>query len=188
MPRAHPEFDSELQKLLPLLQNGDRDAGHRALEAVRPLVRHRLERLGARNNFPDVDTDDLVQETQAAASRALVASRFDSPRAFRAWIVKIATNKLRDQLRSQHRERREETGAGFEFDAVPVRAREGGDEREGWQRVCRATEGVPDLSRRVVVLRRGLDVGWDVTSFVADRMVPATRSVYYRTRDLIPEP
>lgn len=188
MDRVSPVSDSDLQALLVSFENGDASAGPRALEAVRPLVKYRLERLGARAGSAGIDTDDLIQETQAAATRHLAASSFASPRAFRAWVSKIATNKMRDQLRTRSREPRDESGAEVDFDLFPTKTHERRDLREGWQRFCRSAEETADLPRRVVVMRRGLDASWDVTSFVADKLVPATRSVYYRTRDLIPEP
>jgi RNA polymerase sigma factor (sigma-70 family) len=76
-------------------QRGDRGALDSLVSAYLPLVYNIVGR--AMSGHPDVD--DVVQETMIRAMRAIADLR--DPRAFRSWLVAIATRQVRDSYRSQ---------------------------------------------------------------------------------------
>ncbi|QDU65512.1 RNA polymerase sigma factor [Engelhardtia mirabilis] len=190
MPLANDLNDPlALAPLLASWTTGDVAAGTAAIDAARPWLHRRLERLGARAGSRTIDVDDLLQESCVAAHRGLSGATFRGPAEFLAWLSTIAVNKYRDRMRARSREPIDEVSAedvlaiGPEGERVATHAVE--SHLEAWRRLCQRTEDVPDGPRRVLVMRRGLGVEWDVTSFVSGRMVAATRSLYYRSRSTL---
>jgi len=59
--------------------------------------------LGMRSRF---DTEDVLQSSFLSAFRALPDHEFQGEPSFRAWLRRIATNKLQDRLRHNSRDRR----------------------------------------------------------------------------------
>lgn len=182
-----PDLDlAALASLLEACRNGDTRAAGKALESARPWIRARLERLGARAGSRALDLDDLTQETQVAAARALTRSEFASAREFQSWLATIAVNKLRDRLRSRGRDHLAEAASAATLDDVADAGATADEDAlhltNEWRLLCRCSEDVADPARRVMVMRRGLGVDWEVTAFVSERMVAAARSLYYRAR------
>jgi RNA polymerase sigma-70 factor (ECF subfamily) len=88
------------------------------------------------------DAEELTQQVFADATSAL--SRSDPPRSMRGWLYAVAERRLIDEVRRRKR------AATFVHEATPELGDTGEDTMEALED---AVDRLPDLQRRVVVMR-----------------------------------
>jgi|SRR5882672_3960026 len=97
--------NSDLQRLMERLADGDREAFHPVFEALWPLLR----RFAARHLRPE-EADDVAQEALLKIFRR--AAEFDPARHALAWALGIAGFEIRTARRRRQRRREESQPAG----------------------------------------------------------------------------
>ncbi len=140
--------DDEL--LVQRLRHGDASAGEVLVKRYyQPLLRY-LQRLAASDHL----AEELLQQTWLSVLDHL--DRFDSGSTsggFRAWLFRIATNKVNDLWRSRGRERTAKEGMKL---ITEDQAPHAGHRLEGSEQVdklLRAIEQLPENQRQVLMLR-----------------------------------
>jgi len=88
------------QELLSRAQSGDREALARLLHGAYPILYGYLQKL----TLDKYRAEDLTQKTMLRAMERL--SQFRGESKFSTWLIKIATNLYRDELRAEERQRR----------------------------------------------------------------------------------
>jgi DNA-directed RNA polymerase specialized sigma24 family protein len=178
---------TELWETLLLLRarRGDREALGELLRDHGALVRRRLTRVLRSRGARALDLDDVLQDVAVAACRTIGELRTPDPRAFRAWLMRVARNRATDVHR---RGQRPEPAAGddraSELGAPASLASAGGSVRRE-----RSESGLSTLSvlafeeRLALVLRDFLGTAWGTTSFLLRRGTDsAARNCYARAR------
>ena len=100
-----PVPDTDLQRLMERLADGDRSAFHPVFESLWPLLR----RFATRHLGP-CDADDAAQEALLRVFRR--AAEFDPSRSALAWALGIAAYEIRTARRRRQRRREEAAPAG----------------------------------------------------------------------------
>jgi RNA polymerase sigma-70 factor (ECF subfamily) len=108
------------------------------------FVRYRMDvyRFLLRRTRNHCDAEELTQQVFADATSAL--SRSDPPRSMRGWLYAVAERRLIDEVRRRKR------AATFVHEATPELGDTGEDTMEALED---AVDRLPDLQRRVVVMR-----------------------------------
>lgn len=165
--------------------DGDRDATHELLSAIRPLVERQL----VRYPISDEDREDLVQVTLLQVVRRLTSFRGDS--SFSTWLFRVTANEALMLMRSQRR-LRARVRSGVEADelarladrrADDVEAADGRMARiERRHAVERAIEALPADYRDVVDAHYIRELGLEDIARSLDVTESAVRSRLHRAR------
>jgi len=144
---AEPAVESD-ETLMRRLQDGDSTAGDVLVARhLQPLLRY-LQRLAGNQ------AEELLQQTWLSVLDH--ADKFDpktSGGGFKAWLFRIATNKVNDHWRSRGRERNAKDGLRLvtEFEAPHAAFRLEGTEQQ--VKLVRAIEQLPESQKQVLMLR-----------------------------------
>jgi RNA polymerase sigma-70 factor (ECF subfamily) len=146
--QGRPEPDD--QALVDLLRKGDAQAGEVLVGRYHiPLIRY-LRRVGGSEDV----ADDLHQQTWLSVLDHI--DRFDAaqvPGGFKAWLFRIATNKVHDHWRSHGREQCAHQGLKLVTDQTSPQAGQRLDADEQRALLMQAIERLPDAQREVLMLR-----------------------------------
>lgn len=93
------DSSTELNRLLELARNGDRDARGRLLDHFRPQLRERARRRIAGNLRVRVDESDVVQQSCLSALRDFDRFEGTDVAEFAAWLQRIHEQNVRDAVR-----------------------------------------------------------------------------------------
>ncbi len=109
------------QELLSRAQSGDREALARLLHGAYPILYGYLQKL----TLDGYRAEDLTQKTMLRAMERL--NQFRGGSKFSTWLIKIATNLYRDELRAEERhplcfERTYASAAGADFAQILLRS------------------------------------------------------------------
>jgi RNA polymerase sigma-70 factor (ECF subfamily) len=96
---------SDLTKLVALAQHGDPAAWQSLVDECRPRLLGLVARKAPGEVLGSVGKDDLVQDILLSMYRGLPRARFDSPRAFGAWFMRVARHTLVDSVRRAMRKK-----------------------------------------------------------------------------------
>lgn len=143
----HPITDDAT--LVARVRSGDLDAYAELVRRHAPMAVRTAALLGA-----GADAEDVVQEALVKAYRSL--GRFREGASFRPWLLRIVANEARNHHRSVTRR-----GARERAVWVPETLLDPGDhvaERERWEQLLTAVNGLPDRLRVVVTCRYLLDL------------------------------
>src|ERR1700683_2286714 len=92
-------YTTPVSLLQRLRQSGEPQDWRRLVELYTPFLAAWAHRLGARS----ADADDLVQDVLTTLVQKLPEFAYDPNKSFRGWLLTIARNRWRDQLRrSRH--------------------------------------------------------------------------------------
>jgi RNA polymerase sigma-70 factor (ECF subfamily) len=129
------------------------------------------------------DAEDCFQETFLRALRSRSPSPIREPR---PWLYAVAGNVARTHLRR----RRIELDRRADPEVDPVASDEA-DERDRWEEVRRAVEGLPEKQRQALLLRRYQGLSYDEVARVLGGSAAAARANVYQAvrklREAFPE-
>ena len=174
----------------------------RLLERERPAVLQRIHsRLGRRLARVE-DPEDILQETWMVALRSRASLRARDRAGLRAWLMRIAENRIltlsrKSSVRVRPRKRTALPAALVELHeptapALTSRAAPGPTdellEREHVYEILGRLSRLPRTERLAVVLRDFARLSWSATALLVGRDEPATRRLHRRAlRRLGPE-
>ena len=116
MTSERARFRGSLQRA----QQGDRAAMSRLLGFQHAYLSTYVQRRHHREQQPYVAVEDVLQETYLAAFRGIERYVGDSPEAFRAWLIGIAENKLRETRKAHLAKKRGGHHRRLEIDRTTV--------------------------------------------------------------------
>ncbi len=113
-----------------------------------PLVRY-LQRMCGRQQL----AEELHQQTWLSVLEHMDHFESSSPGGFKAWLFRIATNKVNDHWRAHGRERSAKEGLRLVIDGEAPQAGHRIEGQEQVERLHRLIEQLPENQRQVLLLR-----------------------------------
>ena len=159
------------------------------LEAFQALVEaHQARVVGtvAKMLGDDTDSEDIAQQVFLRVWNS--AARYEPHAKFTTWLFTIARNLVFNELRRRKRhpsvplEREQEEHA---FQAEDTRMKSPAAvmlDTEMQSAIQKAIDGLPEVQRMAVVLRRYQDVSYEEIAEILKLSVPAVKSVLFRAR------
>jgi RNA polymerase sigma factor (sigma-70 family) len=128
------------------------------------------------------DARDMVQDTFAAAHRAMLAD--DRHIHVKAWLYQIARNRCLNQLR---RARPEGVDSMDEFEGAAASAAETVGSREDLRELVADVQALAETQRTALVLREMEGLSYEQIAQVMGKTVPAVKSMLVRARVILAE-
>ena len=133
------------------------------------------------------DAEDIAQQVFLRVWKS--ASRYEPTAKFTTWLFKITRNLVFNELRRRRRHPTQSMDSASEDDR-PFQAPDPGakppdtslldDEMQA--AIQRAIDGLPEIQRMAIILRRYDDVSYEEIAEILDLSVPAVKSVLFRAR------
>lgn len=180
--------------LVGAIRQGSQAAQQQLFDRYVPRVRQMVAlRLGCPVARLTVDADDVVQDTLLRALRALPAFEQRGDGAFRAWIAKIAENRLRSEARSRRsRKRRVIWRRCADLDLSETLFPSGAptpshaaERKELSARIEAAILALPSPYRQAIELRDIAGTDYREMAMALGRTEATCRKIYQRARALL---
>jgi RNA polymerase sigma-70 factor (ECF subfamily) len=185
-----PEFDADDRRdvaWMDAVKQGDMDAFERLVET------HQAKIIGtAAKMLGDAgDAEDIAQQVFVRVWNS--ADRYEPTARFTTWLFKITRNLTFNELR--RRKRHPVSSLESELGSRVLQLQDPQSklasavliEQEVQTAIQAAIDGLPEVQRMAVVLRRYQDVSYEEIGKILDLSVPAVKSVLFRARTQLRE-
>ncbi len=177
--------DQETRALVEAAQRGDRDALGRLMDAHLPRLRAFVRLMGNAQLRELESASDLVQSACRQALEHLNDYEWRGPGSFRAWLFRLASNKIRNRRNFHRAARRRPSALQYcedlsEIYATLTTPSDVAIAREQAERLESAMEELPVDYREVIVLNRIVGLAHRETAERLGRTEQATRALLSR--------
>lgn len=131
------------------------------------------------------EAENLTQDTFLTAYRVIDSFEGEN---YKPWLVRIATNKCKDHLKSAYARTTQATedeilGLVPDDDSIETRV----EANDGVERIRAACEALPDTYKEVALLHYLEDKSFEEMAEILDRPVKTVQTQVYRARDKLRE-
>jgi RNA polymerase sigma factor (sigma-70 family) len=157
------------------------------MEGVYPIVVKIIQRRMSASLLKWLEPEDVAQESLITALRLLPRSRVRTGADFLAWLLSIARNQIRFEVRRSRKRKYFGILTAMQEAALP--ARQQAEQRRALERILAlacALDGLTDHQREAVVLRNWFELSWGKVAFTLSRSTQgAVRVLYHRSKAVL---